>query len=69
MTAGGALRTKAFVVSVFETERWRFGMKREEGAPLMKGGDSVWSGLRTLWAPWWEVQTPPLLSPDQPRGA
>ena len=53
MTQGGAIGTKAFIESLFQTERWRFGPKREEGAKPMKGGDAVWSGLRTLRAPRW----------------
>ena len=55
MTQGGALGTKVFVEELFHAERWRFSEKRVEGAKPMRGGDSVWSGLRTLRSPRWSL--------------
>ncbi len=53
MTGGGALGTKAFIEDIFQAERWRFSDKRQQGARSMRGGDSMWSGLRTLRSPRW----------------
>ncbi len=51
MTRGGALGTKAFIESLFASQRWRFGPERKEGARLPRGGESAWKDLRVLRAP------------------
>ncbi len=56
LSKGGALGTQAFVEEIFQAERWRFSPKRQEGAKPLRGGDSVWSGLRTLRAPRWTAK-------------
>ncbi|MEI6533974.1 MAG: transposase [Verrucomicrobiaceae bacterium] len=53
LSKGGVLGTRAFVEQIFQSERWRFSPNRQEGAKSLRGGDSVWSGLRTLRAPRW----------------
>jgi REP element-mobilizing transposase RayT len=50
MTRGGALGTKAFIETLFQTQRWRFSPEREEGAKVPRGGDRVWQGLRVMRA-------------------
>jgi putative transposase len=51
MTRGGAIGSAAFVETIFNSERWRFDPDRQAGAKVMRGGDAVWSGLRTLRLP------------------
>jgi putative transposase len=51
MTRGGALGTKAFIESLFASQRWRFGPERKEGARLPRGGASAWQDLRILRSP------------------
>jgi hypothetical protein len=51
LTRGGALGTKTFIESLFQAQRWRFGVRREEGARVPRGGDAAWQGLRVLRAP------------------
>jgi REP element-mobilizing transposase RayT len=50
LTRGGALGTKAFIESLFHSQRWRFPSEREDGAKVPRGGDRVWQGLRVLRA-------------------
>jgi REP element-mobilizing transposase RayT len=51
LTRGGALGTKAFIESLFQAQRWRFGPQRVEGARVPRGGESTWKGLRVLRSP------------------
>ena len=51
MTRGGAIGSKAFVETIFNSERWRFDPDRQAGARTPQGGDAVWKGLRTLIMP------------------
>jgi hypothetical protein len=46
-----ALGTKAFIESVFASQRWRFGPGRKDGERLPRGGASAWQGLRVLRSP------------------
>ncbi|NBO20354.1 MAG: chemotaxis protein CheW, partial [Proteobacteria bacterium] len=55
MSGGVALGSKAFIESLFNSERWRFAAERKQGAKVMRGGDAVWSGLRILRAPQFDL--------------
>ncbi len=51
LTRGVALGTSEFVESVFQSQRWRFDPKREQGPRVPRGGDATWEGLRLLRSP------------------